>query len=159
MKLIKPMKYTVNSTWAMATAPQPDRLWPSRCLIWHAADPYLYIRTTVEGRIIAGGEDEEFSNEETRDALISRKVATIRRKLARMFPDVDTKPEFAWTGCFGSSDTGLPAIGEIPGAKRCFAVLGYGGNGITFSMIAAQLTQRAILGLADPDADLFALPR
>ena len=55
--------------------------------------------------------------------------------------------------------TGLPAIGPVPGAERCFAVMGYGGNGITFSAIAAQLIQRAILGLDDPDAELFALPR
>ncbi len=159
MKLIKPVKYSINSTWAMATRPQPQRLWPSRCLIWQASDPYLYLRTTVDGRIIAGGEDEEFSNEKARDALISRKVAVIRRKLGRMFPEVDTEAEFSWTGCFGSSETGLPAIGEIPGSKRCFAILGYGGNGITFSMIAAQLIQRAILGIPDPDADLFALTR
>ena len=159
MKLIKPVKYSINSTWAMATGPQPQRLWPSRCLIWQASDPYLYLRTTVDGRIVAGGEDEEFSNEKSRDALISRKVAVIQRKLKKMFPKVHTEAEFSWTGCFGSSDTGLPAIGEIPGSKRCFAILGYGGNGITFSMIAAQLIQRAILGLADPDADLFALTR
>ena len=74
-------------------------------------------------------------------------------------PDVDTKPAFAWAGCFGESSTGLPAIGRIPGAARCFAVMGYGGNGITFSAIAAQLIQREILGLRDPDAELFALPR
>lgn len=36
--------------------------------------------------------------------------------------------------------------------------MGYGGNGITFSAIAAQIIQRAILRLPDPDADLFALP-
>jgi len=36
--------------------------------------------------------------------------------------------------------------------------MGYGGNGITFSVIAAQIIQRAILGLPDPDAELFALP-
>lgn len=159
MKLIKPVKYSINSTWAMATKPQRRRLWPSRCLIWQASDPYLYLRTTVDGRIIVGGEDEEFSNEKARDALTSRKVAVIRRKLGRMFPKVDTEAEFSWTGCFGSSETGLPAIGEIPGSKHCFAILGYGGNGITFSMIAAQLIQRAILGLPDPDADLFALTR
>ena len=66
--------------------------------------------------------------------------------------------ESAWAGCFGTSTIGLPAIGEIPNTRRCFAILGYGGNGITFSVIAAQLIQRAILGLSDPDADLFALP-
>lgn len=41
---------------------------------------------------------------------------------------------------------------------RCFAVLGYGGNGITFSAIAAQIIQRAVIGMPDPDADLFRLP-
>ena len=34
--------------------------------------------------------------------------------------------------------------------------MGYGGNGITFSAVAAQLIQRAVIGLKDPDADLFA---
>ena len=90
--------------------------------------------------------------------LIPKKIAAIARKLGKLLPDVDTEPAFAWAGCFGESATGLPAIGRIPGAARCFAVMGYGGNGITFSAIAAQLIQREILGLRDPDADLFALP-
>ncbi|RPJ45856.1 MAG: FAD-binding oxidoreductase [Betaproteobacteria bacterium] len=158
VKLVKPRRYKAISTWAMATAPQPERLWPSRCLIWEAADPYLYIRTTPAGRVIAGGEDEAFSDEARRDALIPAKINAIRRKLDRLLPGLDTRPEFTWAGCFGDSATGLPAIGAIPGATRCFAVLGYGGNGITFSAIAAQVIQRAILGLPDPDADLFALP-
>jgi glycine/D-amino acid oxidase-like deaminating enzyme len=156
-KLIKPRGYKVISTWALATAPQPRRLWPARCLIWEAADPYLYLRTTADGRVIAGGEDEEFSNDEKRDALIPKKIAAIRRKLGKLLPGLDTKPEFTWAGCFGASATGLPAMGPIPGAPRCFAVMGYGGNGMTFSAIAAQVIQRAIVGLPDPDADLFAL--
>lgn len=157
--LIAAKGYKVISTWAMATAPQPDRLWPSRCLIWEAADPYLYLRTTADGRIIVGGEDEPFADDERRDALIPKKVAAIGRKLGRLLPQVDTRPALAWAGCFGESATGMPAIGAIPGAESCFAVMGYGGNGITFSAIAAQLIQRAILGIPDPDAELFALPR
>ena len=70
---------------------------------------------------------------------------------------MDTKPAFAWAGSFGESSTGLPAIGRIPGAERCFAVLGFGGNGITFSAVAAQLIQRDLAGLPDRDAELFAL--
>ncbi len=158
VKLVGSRGHRVMSTWAMATAPQTDRLWPSRCLIWEAADPYLYLRTTVEGRVIVGGEDEEFADDAKRDALTPKKIATIRRKLGKLLPALDTEPEFAWAGCFGTSTTGLPAIGAIPNTRRCFAILGYGGNGITFSVIAAQLIQRAILGLSDPDADLFALP-
>ena len=153
IKLVKPKGHKVSSTWAMATAPQPGRLWPSRCLIWEAADPYLYLRTTLDGRVICGGEDEEFSDDARRDALIPKKIAAIARKLGKLMPNIDTEPKFAWAGCFGESATGLPAIGPIPDAARCLAVMGYGGNGITFSAIAAQIIQRAILGVADPDAE------
>jgi glycine/D-amino acid oxidase-like deaminating enzyme len=149
-------KHRVFSTWALATRPQPERLWGSRCLIWEAADPYLYVRTTPEGRVIAGGEDEEFSDEAARDARIPAKTAAIRGKLHALLPRLDTTPEFAWTGCFGATATGLPSIGPLPGLPRCVAVLGYGGNGITFSVVAAQLIQRALLKLPDPDRELFA---
>lgn len=154
---LRPRGYRVISTWALATRPQKRALWPSRCLIWQAADPYLYLRTTPDGRVIAGGEDEEFSDADTRDRLIPKKIAAIRRKLGRLMPGLDTEPAFRWAGCFGDSSTGMPAIGPVPGMQRCFAVLGFGGNGITFSAIAAQLVARAILGIEDPDAGLFAL--
>src|SRR4029450_6420323 len=55
--------HKIASTWAIATVPQPRRLWPGECMIWEAADPYLYMRTTPDGRVIAGGEDEEFFDE------------------------------------------------------------------------------------------------
>lgn len=58
---------------------------------------------------------------------------------------------------FGDSPDGLPTIGTIPNAPRCFAVLGFGGNGITFGPVAAQIIQRAIVGIEDPDAKLFSL--
>lgn len=146
----------IESTWVIATKPQPERLWPTRDLIWEASDPYLYTRTTADGRVIAGGEDEPFEDDGRRDALIHAKSARIETKLAKLLPRLDPSAELRWAGCFGTSETGLPTIGEIPGMRRCYAVLGYGGNGITFSMIAAQIVQRSICGARDPDADLFA---
>lgn len=149
--------HSIHSTWAMATRPQPERLRRGRCLVWEAADPYLYLRTTLDGRVVVGGEDEPFADERRRDALIPRKVAALRRKLHQLLPEIDTTPDFSWAGCFGQTSSGLPAFGALPGMPRCFAVLGYGGNGITFSVIAAELIHRAILGIGDPDTDLFAL--
>ena len=35
------------------------------------------------------------------------------------------------------------------------AVMGFGGNGITYSVIASQVVGRAIRGRRDPDADLY----
>jgi glycine/D-amino acid oxidase-like deaminating enzyme len=152
-----PLKgHAIASTYAIATKPQPGKLWPERCLIWEASEPYLYLRTTRDGRVICGGEDEDFSDAETRDALIPKKIAAIERKLHRLLPAIDPKADFAWAGAFGASDTGLPRIGAVPGRRNCFAVLGFGGNGITYSRIAADIIRAALAGDEDPDADLYA---
>jgi glycine/D-amino acid oxidase-like deaminating enzyme len=154
--IVPTRKHRIYSTWAMATAPQPERLWPQRALIWEASAPYVYVRATADGRVICGGEDEEFSNDERRDALIPRKTARLAAKLAKLFPQLDTRAAFAWTGSFGGSTSGTPSFGAIPGHPRCFAVLGYGGNGVTFSMLAASMIANAVQGRPDPDAGVFA---
>ena len=158
VKLIRPRGHRITSSWVIATAPQPRRLWPTRCLIWEAADPYLYIRTATDGRVIVGGEDADFADEAHRDALIARKTATLERKLGALLPALDPRADLAWAGSFGDSPTGLPAIGPIPGARNCHVVMGFGGNGITFAAVAAQYLQRTLTGLSDPDADLFPVP-
>jgi glycine/D-amino acid oxidase-like deaminating enzyme len=150
--------HSVQSTWVIATRPQRRSLWPGECMIWEASDPYLYLRTTSDGRVLCGGGDEPFSDAEARDALSPRKFKLLERRLAGMFPDLDATPEWAWTGSFGTSDRGTPIIGRLPGKQRLYVVLGCGGNGITFSMLAAQLLQSAIEGHEDLDARLF-LPR
>lgn len=151
--------HTIASTWAMATRPQPSRLWPEQCIMWEASEPYLYLRVGPGGRIICGGEDEEFADEDTRDALLASKVATLEAKLGRLLPGIDPRHQFAWCGSFGGSKSGTPTIGRVPGMPNCHAVLGYGGNGITFSMMAAQMLRSAIAGVADSDADLFSFGR
>jgi glycine/D-amino acid oxidase-like deaminating enzyme len=151
--------HAISSTWAIATRPQPSRLWPGRCFIWEASDPYLYLRAGPDGRVICGGEDEDFADEAARDALLAAKTATLERKLHALLPAVDPRAAFAWCGSFGGSTTGTPTIGPIPGMPHCYAVLGYGGNGITFAALAAQLVRAAIVGRPDPDADLFAFGR
>jgi SAM-dependent methyltransferase len=115
------------------------------------------VRATRDGHVICGGEDEEFADEASRDAQLKGKARTLEKKLAMLLPKVEPRAEFAWTASFGQSKTGLPSIGPIPGHARCYAVLGYGGNGITFSMLAAQLVSASIGGRPDPDAELFAL--
>lgn len=147
--------HRILSTFALATKPQPRRLWPRRCFIWEASEPYLYMRTTGDGRVICGGEDEEVADADARDAMLPRKIEAIRRKLGRLLPELDTHPDFAWCGTFGSSADGLPSIGAVPGRRNCWAALGYGGNGVTYSRIAADILRGELTGESDPDADLF----
>ena len=144
-----------SSTWAYATPPQPQRLRGNGDLIWEASDPYLYIRTTADGRVIVGGEDEDFDNEAARDALCRPRSRGLQAKTKTLLPWLDVTADFAWAGTFGESENGLPSIGAVPGMPNCYAVLGYGGNGITFSMVAAQIIQALLRGQRDPDAELF----
>ena len=71
----------------------------------------------------------------------------------------DVEPEFAWSGVFGETEDSLPMIGRVPGRPNCLAAFGYGGNGITFSALAAQLLETELEGRPDPDAALYALDR
>jgi glycine/D-amino acid oxidase-like deaminating enzyme len=151
--------HRVISTWAIATRPQPRSVWPGAAFIWEASEPYLYMRATADGRVICGGEDEDFTDENRRDALTTDKSTRIAEKLGRLFPRLDTRPEFAWAGSFGSTTTGLPYIGALPRHPRIHAVMGYGGNGITFSQVASEIVASAIGGADDTDAKLFAFTR
>jgi glycine/D-amino acid oxidase-like deaminating enzyme len=155
-KIVKAEGHRIESTWAIATDPQPQRLWPQRALIWEASEPYLYARATASGHIIFGGEDEPISDAEKRDSLIDAKTGALEKKLAKLFPHVNARARFAWTGSFGASASGVPTFGRIPDYPCCFAVLGYGGNGITFSMLAARMIAEALSGKPDEDSGLFA---
>ena len=153
-KIIHTKKHSIHSTWVFATKPQ-KLLWPERAFIWEASEPYLYMRTTNDKRVICGGEDEEFSNAEKRDSMTDQKTEVLQKKLHKMFPHLDVTADYAWSGAFGASSTGLPTIGEIPKMPNCYAVMGYGGNGITFSKIAAELIRAKLVGIDDPDQRLF----
>ena len=48
--------------------------------------PYLYMRTTSEGRIIVGGEKKDFVNAKRRDDLISTRSWTLVKKFNKLFP-------------------------------------------------------------------------
>lgn len=148
--------HRIISTWAMATRPQPDKIWPEAALIWEASDPYLYMRSTQDGRVICGGEDETFQDEEKRDALIASKIDTIAKKLKKLMPHLDVVPDFGWAGSFGTTPDGLPIIGKMRNYPGIHAIMGYGGNGITFSRIAAELVTSEIVGQKDCDRALFA---
>jgi len=150
--------HKIISTWAIATVAQSRNLWPEQCMIWEASHPYLYLRTTPDGHVICGGEDEDFSDEVARDALIARKTKTLSRKLHRLFPMLDSTAAYAWTGSFGETRTGLPIIGQVRTLPSCWVALGYGGNGITYAQLAADVITGALTGRPDVDADLYDFP-
>lgn len=148
--------HSIMSTWAIATrpnAPRPE--WLEKCLVWEASDPYLYLRATSDGRIVAGGEDEDDPKAHEDQRKLKAKQKTIARKVGVLLGLDIGEIEFAWAGAFGVTPTGLPIIDEVPGMKNVFTVMGYGGNGITFSQIASEIIAAKLSGHQDKDFDLF----
>lgn len=146
----------ITSSWAIASRPgiaYPD--WLNRILVWEAATPYLYLRTTPDGRIVAGGEDEDIDLPSYRARSLPGKARRIAAKLKRLNADFEFKPAYAWSGAFGESDDGLPIIDTVPGMPNCYAVMGFGGNGTIYSKIAAEIVPTLIVGRPDKDAGLY----
>lgn len=152
--------HAVSSSWAIATGPQPQNIWRDSALIWEDSEHYHYLRTTKAGRIIIGGEDSDGIVEpDARDRVIPEKSAALARSLAALWPRANTDIEFGWAGTFDTTSDGLPLIGPVPGQKNVYAAYGYGGNGITFSFLAAELIGDLIAGKSSPLLDDFAIER
>ena len=151
----------LHSTFAMVTEPVNQFSgWPAgRCLIWETARPYLYLRITDDSRVMMGGYDEPFRDPASRDRLLGAKTRALARRFKQFFPAVPIEVKTSWAGTFADTPDGLPYIGQHPELDRMWFALGYGGNGITFSAIAAELIRDGILGRRNRDQELFAFAR
>ncbi|MBV9986267.1 MAG: FAD-binding oxidoreductase [Chitinophagaceae bacterium] len=152
---------TVHSTYVTASEQlTPEKLGKMQdFVLWDTAEPYHYIRSTSDNRILIGGRDEPFYSPARRDRLLNRKAALLERDFQKMIPGVPFTREFNWTGSFVSSADGLPYIGMHPGLKRCYFALGFGGNGINFAYLAAKLVAGLIAGKSGKDLALFSFNR
>ncbi|MET0743223.1 MAG: FAD-dependent oxidoreductase [Microvirga sp.] len=152
--------HRILSSWCIATAPQaPEALWRDRALIWEASHPYLYARTTDEGRILVGGEDEETRDPEARERAMPDKIERLVAKMRTLWPAGRYVIENAWSAEFGETDDGLPLIGPVPGTSRILAAYGYGGNGITYSFMASRILTALVAGEERPWFRDYALDR
>lgn len=151
----------LHSTFALVSEPlQALRGWPREgCLIWDTGDPYLYLRVTEDGRAMIGGYDEPFRDPRERDRLLPAKAGALHRRFRQLFPRIPLEVATAWAGTFGVTSDGLPYIGQHPEVPHTWFALGFGGNGTTFSLIAAEMVRAGILGERDPDAELFGFGR
>lgn len=153
-----------KNSYALVTEPLPPEaeLWPTGCLLWETARPYLYARTTPDRRILIGGEDDDFHSPALRQRRLASKTKRLHKQLNKLQPQLKTEVAFSWAGTFGETKDGLAYIGPKPGQERLLFALGYGGNGITYSVQAARLLTAHILGASQQekdDLDIFRLNR
>ena len=139
--LIKENFVDLKSTYAVVSEIDNDKFKNiSNTLVWNTDDPYIYMRTTDDGRLLIGGGDEDFYDAEKRDSLLEKKEKEIIKSLKKIKPDYHFYPDFVWAGTFGETKDGLPYIGEHEKFKNSYFVLGFGGNGITFSATGMEMT-------------------
>ena len=132
------LKSTFALTSKLLSTKSP--FWKDDILLWNTGDPYLYLRTIPDNSILKGIKDEDFYSPEKRDALLVSKTRSLVKEFKKLTPKKPFAPQFNLAGTFGSSKIGLPFIGTYKKLHNSFLALGFGGNGITFSLIAAEMT-------------------
>lgn len=131
----------------------------SKTLFWNTDAPYSYMRSTEDGRMLFGGEDEDFKNAIKRDLLLDNKQAKLLKTFQKFLPDINFIEDFRWSGTFGETKDGLPYIGAHPKFPNSYFCLGFGGNGITFSVIGADIVTDLINGKTNLLAHFFRFDR
>ncbi|MDE1190545.1 MAG: FAD-dependent oxidoreductase [Arachidicoccus sp.] len=138
-EIIKENFVKLLSTYAIVGEQKKEQSILNDTLFWNTADPYNYMRTTDDGRLLIGGEDEDFVNTKKRDSLLNKKAKKLEGKLKKMLPEYNFRTDFIWAGTFGETEDGLPYIGAHSNFPNTYFVLGFGGNGITFSVIGMEM--------------------
>ena len=150
----------LKSSYALASEPlEAFPGWWERCLIWETLRPYLYLRTTDDNRALVGGEDDDFHSPTRRDRRVNRKTDRLASRFVEMFPAIELEVAFRWAGTFGETKDGLPYIGQVRQMPHCHFALGFGGNGITYSHIAAEILCDALRQRPNCNARLFGFDR
>jgi glycine/D-amino acid oxidase-like deaminating enzyme len=162
-------RFKMNDTYVIATRRLPARIRRaipgSRAMGWDSDRPYHYFRWTTDGRLMVGGVDTVHRTVKGSSKRISRARALLISHLAAIYPTLANEaPAYAWEGLFAETPDGLPYIGTHSRYANYLFALGYGGNGVTASFLAAKLLLKRYRGLgksreSDRMLDLFAFKR
>ncbi|WP_417429908.1 NAD(P)/FAD-dependent oxidoreductase [Halpernia sp.] len=158
--LIKENFVNLKSTYAMVSEVNPENLKKiDDTLFWNTDSPYIYMRTTEDGRLLIGGGDEDFKDPKKRDRLLGKKEKEVLKVLKKIQPNYQFYTDFTWAGTFGETKDGLPYIGEHKKFPNSFFVLGFGGNGITFSVTGMEMASAYLKNKKHPLAEYFKFGR
>jgi len=155
------IKAQINRSFAAVTGiePQLNASWHERMLIWETSRPYLYMRTSFDGRVILGGLDEENDQPIHSHSKHKKLAGRLRDRLKALFPAFDAEIQYAWSASFGESRDNLPFIGADPRQPNIYYCLGYGGNGTVYSMLGSRIICDLINGRSNPLAPIVRMDR
>jgi glycine/D-amino acid oxidase-like deaminating enzyme/nitrite reductase/ring-hydroxylating ferredoxin subunit len=106
-------------------------------LAYDMYEPYHYYRTQeVDGEkyLVAGGEDHKTAHEANTEACFTKLESYLRK-----YFNIE-EIAFRWSSQYFEPADGLPYIGHLPGnPDNVFVATGFGGNGMTYSHVAAKV--------------------
>jgi glycine/D-amino acid oxidase-like deaminating enzyme len=130
----------------------------SQAMLWDTDRPYHYLRWADAGRLLIGGEDTPHRFERGSRTRTAKARARLLAYLAMIYPALShERPDYSWEGLFAETPDGLPYIGTHARYPKHLFALGYGGNGMTASFLAAKLLLRRFKGAGKKAASTEAL--
>jgi glycine/D-amino acid oxidase-like deaminating enzyme/nitrite reductase/ring-hydroxylating ferredoxin subunit len=129
-------------SYAMAVKLE-DNAYPDS-LIYDMYDPYHYYRTqNIDGEnyLVVGGDDHRTGEETNTNGCFLKLESHVRSHFNV------SQVVSQWSSQYFEPADGLPYIGHLPGnPENVLVATGYGGNGITYSHVAAITLSAMILG-------------
>jgi glycine/D-amino acid oxidase-like deaminating enzyme len=128
-------------SYSIVTNPLEDLHWTGDCLLQDTEQPYHYIRLLHDSRLIAGGGDKLFFGDTIKIKTAQKKYCELVDYLKKLFPRYAERinAEYKFAGAFSATDNNVAVIGEMPEEKNVWYCLGYGANGIIYSVYGAQM--------------------
>ena len=152
-------RFRMSNTYVIATRPIPaparKEMGLGRVMLWDTDVPYHYARWTPGNRLLFGGRDRPQVRRGARRTVLQREAAGLMRDLGALYPALEgTSPDYVWEGLFATTPDGLPYVGPHRRYPRQLFALGYGGNGMSFGFMAAEILLRYVRG-KETDGDRF----
>ncbi len=148
-RALVPMNSSMIVTEPLAAEAWERIGWSAAETIGDGAHVYAYLQRTADGRIAIGGRGVPYrygSRTDGRGDTAERTVASLRAKLASMFPAAaDAEVAHAWSGVLGVPRDWAPAVVADPARGLAYAG-GYVGEGVAAANLAGRTLRDLILG-------------
>jgi glycine/D-amino acid oxidase-like deaminating enzyme len=157
-------RFRMYHTYVLATRPLEARdrreLGFGDVMAWDAERPYHYLRWTADGRLLLGGGDRRVRPGPSRARQFAQATRQLRQEFEALLPALaQIGIDRAWEGLFAMTPDSLPYIGPHHRYPGHLFALGYGGNGMTFGLLAARMLLEQWQGIDSPDHALFRFGR
>lgn len=117
-------------------------------LFWDTEDPYNYIRNYGD-LVIIGGRDHKTGQDDEAETRYEELESYARQHFK--VRDV----AYRWSAQVYEPADHAPYIGKNPGSEHIFVATGYGGNGMTYGTIAAQVLADLVLERANRFSEVY----